>query len=288
MPMLPPKSTLRKKRAAARAKGDGGELDLLAEGDMFDQLPDEDDADGDTAVDWEHGDAGLDAGGEVTVAQFVVAKVVRKRRYDIGLRALRERARPRDGRAAADQDAPLHRRVHQEPWAAFRRQAHRQARRGVRGWRVLKATYASPRQEVRRSVGDAGGDPDEGAVVVADDGEGGEEDGEATGPAQEDWAEVPYLWVYVAVSAACCPTSTPRSARGSAASGCSCWRFSSSHASTRPSHLGHLLWSMGLVLAPRGRARRQVLQRVPGHVGEMKLCGYAARRSSTARSSPSS
>ena len=40
--------------AAARAKGgDGGELNPLEEGDMFDQLPDEDDADGDTAVDWE-------------------------------------------------------------------------------------------------------------------------------------------------------------------------------------------------------------------------------------------
>ena len=275
MPMLPPKSTLRKKRAAARAKGDGGELDPLAEGDMFDQLPDEDDADGDTAVDWEHGDAGLDAGGEATVAQFVVAKVVRKRRYDIGLRALRERKRdPETGELPPIKTRHYIVAFIKNRWAAFKSLARRIARATcVRAWRWLKATYASCRGKKYAPVGDAGGDPDEGAALVADDGEGGEEDGEATGPAQEDWAEVPYLEAIVCG----CLLPDEYAALGA-------WFGSLGllvlmgvviAASTRPSYLGHLLWSMGLSLA---LAAAPVVKyfNVYQVTRDMKLCGYAA------------
>lgn len=97
MPMLPPKSTLRKKRAAAQTSSEASALNPVrdGEGDMFDALPDDDDGfganDGST-VDWERGDAELgdDATNDVPTTAL---RVKRKRRFDIGLRSLREEYR---------------------------------------------------------------------------------------------------------------------------------------------------------------------------------------------------
>ena len=96
--MLPPKSTLRKKRAAAAkepppppSRDDEGD-DEGDEGNMFDRLPDDDDdaADGST-INWERGDAAIDGDGDA--APTTELRVTRRRRYDLGLRALRDEHR---------------------------------------------------------------------------------------------------------------------------------------------------------------------------------------------------